>query len=143
MKEKIKRIGMGIVFGMVVFFVTACASTIVAEKDIPADELCQVMLATNYITITSFNGKSVNWSKGAGGLLKDFAGGTRVNLPAGTHTLSGNYYDGTRRANGLSVTYEFKAGTVYDLDIQSEGWGLLGNATASFKITEMPNVPVK
>ena len=149
MKEKIKRIVMGFVFMAVVFFVTACSSSpkrFIAVKDIPQDELCQLMLQTNYITITSFNGSSVNWQKGAGGALREIAemagGGTRINLPAGTHTLAGNYYDGTRRANGISITYVFKAGTVYLLDIQSQGGGLFSSATASFNITEMANAPV-
>jgi hypothetical protein len=110
--------------------VTGCASTITAVQDIPAEQLCQLDLSTNYITVTSFDGDSVRWKKGIGGMFTS----KKVDLPAGTHTLTGNYSDGSVRSNGMSVTFEFEANHFYGLLVKTEG-GLFSK-TMSFDIVD-------
>jgi hypothetical protein len=123
--------GMALVFILTALF-AGCSSTIVAVKDIPPESLCQLDLTTNYITVTSYDGNSVSWKKGIGGILTSRV----VNLPAGTHTFTGNYYDGTYRASGMSITFEFEANHVYGLAIEFEGGGLFSSGTASFQIVD-------
>jgi hypothetical protein len=124
-------ISAALVIGFV--FVTAgCSSTIAAVKDIPPESLCQLDLTTNYITVTSFDGDSVRWKKGIGGLLTE----TLVDLPAGTHSLEGNYDDGSIYANGMSITHTFEANHVYALMIRFESGGFFSSGTARFEITD-------
>jgi hypothetical protein len=120
-------------------WITGCTSTIAAVKDIPADALCQLDLSTNYITVTSFDGESVYWKKGIGGFLTT----KLVDLPAGTHTLTGDYDDGSIWVNGLSITFDFEANHVYMLGVKSEG-ALIGiNRTMIFDITDLPGRQIK
>ncbi|MDR3115703.1 MAG: hypothetical protein LBU25_09315 [Treponema sp.] len=124
--------GIALVFIVLALF-SGCRSTITSVKDIPESELSELDLSTNYITITSFDGKSVHWKKGIGGILTS----TTVELPTGKHTLEGNYYDGTNRANGLNITYDFVANHKYTLLVQFQGGGLFQSGTASFNIMDM------
>jgi hypothetical protein len=132
-KMRSKRIGrLGMLAIVLAFCFTGCVSTIVAVQDVPENELCQLDLSTNYITITSFDGKPVRWEKGIGGILTS----TVIKLPAGTHTLEGSYYDGTNRATGMSITYDFVANHRYSILVQSQGGGLFQSGTASFNIMD-------
>jgi hypothetical protein len=135
LRARTAGVALAVIFG---FVAAGCVSTIAAVEDIPAEELCQLDLSTNYITVTSYDGDSVRWKKGIGGFFTQ----KLVDLPAGPHTLTGNYDDGTNSANGMSVTFNFEANHVYMLSVQFEGGGFLSSGTASLVIIDNPGRPL-
>jgi hypothetical protein len=118
---------LALVFGMTV---AGCASMmaglnvaplkeIEAAQYIQPDELCQLDLS-EYITVTSFDEKSVNWRK------EDWSANlsrTVVNMPAGTHTIAGQFVSNGNNGSEtykFAIDFNFEAGRVYLLSIKND-----------------------
>jgi hypothetical protein len=120
---------------MVVF--TGCASTYVYSKDTPPEGQATLKLQGNYLTVVAMDEFKVKWK--FGGIFK----ASTVTLPAGPHTFTVNYKQGSslmafygmgtvKRAEALHVSGKFEPGHTYRLF----GDGVSGQVQLSLTETE-------
>ncbi|GHU90701.1 hypothetical protein FACS189476_11010 [Spirochaetia bacterium] len=99
---------------------------IVYDKEISQQEQ-SVITPAAYVSVSHFDENKVQWT-----LTND------VFIPAGSHTLRCNWYNGSSYANGMEITYDFKPGYAYWVDANHLSGGFV-----KLVIKEIGMLPLK
>ena len=103
-----------------IFFSCGLSSKAVVKNHVydvstPEENICILKFSAR-LTVVQFNETKVNWGS-------NWRDGSIVKIPAGKHVLIINYetstnmgnYVRTQRADGITVSHEFRAGSIYEL----------------------------